>query len=222
MKKIFLIALVFTINGLIAQEREVEDFNKVTAFDQIDVQLIPSKENKVILNGENSEEVELVNKDGELKIRLPFSKMMKGDNISATVYYTQLNAVEANEGSRIVSESTIESTDFDISVKEGSVVNLKLDVAQLQLKINGGGKVNLSGKAKNQDVLLNNGSIYKASGLVTKQTIITANTGAVAYIKATDYVDAKVRAGGEITIYGKPKKIDKKTVVGGKIYEKDE
>lgn len=205
-----------------AQEHEVEEFDKVTAFDQIDVQLIPSKENKVILNGKNSEEVELINKDGELKIRLPLTKMMKGDDISATVYYTNLVAVEANEGSRISCESVIKATVFNINVKEGSVVNLKLDVSQLQLKINGGGKVDLSGKAKNQDVLLNNGSIYKAQKLLSGQATITANTGAEAFIKVTDYVDAKVRAGGEITIYGKPKKIDKKTIAGGKIYEKEE
>ena len=222
MKKVFLILLVFAAKIMVAQEREVEEFDKVTAFDQIDVQLIPSKENKVVLNGKNSEEVELVIKDGELKIRLPLTKMMKGDDISATVYYTNLVAVEANEGSRIGSEATIKSTDFSIEVKEGSVVNLKLDVGQLQLKINGGGKVNLSGKAKTQDVLLNNGSVYKAEKLLSNQVTITANTGAGAFIKATDYVDAKVRAGGEITIYGKPKKIDKKTIAGGKIYEKDE
>ena len=34
-----------------------------------------------------------------------------------------------------------------------------------------------------------------------------------------DLVDAKVRAGGNIMIFGKPKKINQKTVAGGNIKE---
>ena len=35
----------------------------------------------------------------------------------------------------------------------------------------------------------------------------------------TDLVDAKVRAGGNITIYGKPRQINQKIVAGGTIRE---
>lgn len=222
MKRLILILFLVAAKSLSAQEREVGDFHKVTAFDQIDVLLIPSQENKVILNGKGAEEVELINKDGELKIRMPLNKMMKGDDISATVYYSNLDAVEANEGSRIASEPVITASNFDIIVKEGSVVDLALDVDELHIKINDGGKVNLSGKADHQDVLLNTGSIYKAQQLHTNKASVTANAGAEAFINVTDTVDAKVRAGGEITIYGKPNQINKKVIAGGKIYEKDE
>ena len=34
---------------------------------------------------------------------------------------------------------------------------------------------------------------------------------------ATDLVDAKTRAGGEIIIYGKPKQINEKKIAGGTI-----
>jgi hypothetical protein len=50
--------------------------------------LIPSDENKVILNGSGSDEVELINRNGELKIRMLLTKMFNGDDISAIVYYT--------------------------------------------------------------------------------------------------------------------------------------
>ena len=104
MKKI--VYFLFFISSItFAQlEKKVADFNKVTSFDQIDVTLIPASENKVVLNGSGSNDVELVNKNGELKIRMPLTKLLKGDNISATVYYKKIEAVEANEGSRIASE----------------------------------------------------------------------------------------------------------------------
>ncbi|MBK8599391.1 MAG: DUF2807 domain-containing protein [Flavobacterium sp.] len=222
MNRIGFLLVLLTTKWLFAQEKNVGDFTKVTAFDQIDVMLIPSDENKVSLNGSGSDEVELINKNGELKIRMPLTKMLSGDAISALVYYTQLNAVEANEGARIVSESVVSSEDFDIITKEGSIVELTLDVKNLIVKMNDGSKVSLEGKADSQDVLLNSGSVYKAEKLQTNSTIITANTGAEGSVRVSDLADAKCRAGGKVYIYGNPKRINKKIIAGGKIYEKED
>lgn len=219
MKKIFFSVLVFSQIAFSQTEKSVGDFNKVTSFDQIDVVLIPSNENKVILDGSGSNEVELVNKNGELKIRMPLTKIMSGDNISATVYYKNIDAVEANEGSRIASEATFKSTTFDIIAKEGSEIRIKLSVDRLTVKVANGSKVRVEGNASNQDVLINSGGIYEAEKFITNQTIITANAGGEADIYATGLVDAKVRAGGDITIYGKPKQINQKIVAGGRIEE---
>ena len=222
MNRIGFLLVLLTTKCLFAQERNVGDFTKVTAFDQIDVVLIPSDENKVSLNGSGSDQVELINKNGELKIRMPLTKMFNGDNISATVYYTQLNAVEANEGSRIASEAVISTGDFEIITKEGSIVKLTLDVKNLLVKMNDGSKVRLEGKADSQDVLLNSGSVYKAEKLQTTSTTITANTGAEGSVSVSDLADAKCRAGGKVYIYGNPKRINKKIIAGGKIYEKED
>ncbi len=222
MNKIGFLLVLLTTKWLFAQEKNVGDFTKVTAFDQIDVMLIPSDENKVILNGSGSDEVELINKNGELKIRMPLTKMLSGDDISATVYYTQLNAVEANEGSRIASELVVSSEDFDIITKEGSIIELTIEVRNLTVKMNDGSKVSLEGKANSQDVLINSGSIYKSEKLQTTSALITANTGAEGSIRAYDLVDVKCRAGGKVYIYGNPKRINKKIIAGGKIYEKED
>lgn len=222
MNKVGFLLVLLTTKWMFAQEKNVGDFTKVTAFDQIDVMLIPSEENKVILNGSGSDEVELINKNGELKIRMPLTKMFSGDAISATVYYTQLNAVEANEGSRITSEKVVAAEDFDIITKEGSIVELTLDVKNLLVKMNDGSKVSLEGKADSQDVLLNSGSVYKAEKLQTTSTTITANTGAEGSVRVSDLADAKCRAGGKVFIYGNPKRINKKIIAGGKIYEKED
>ena len=97
MKNIIFSLLLINSITFAQTERFIGDFTKVTAFDKIDVNLVASSENKVVLTGVNSQEVELVNKNGELKIRMPFTKMLSGETISATVYYTKLEAVEANE-----------------------------------------------------------------------------------------------------------------------------
>ena len=153
---------------------------------------------------------------------MPLTKILKGDAVSATVYYKKIDAVEANEGSRIASETTFEALNFDIIAKEGSEIKLKLNVDRVSVKSSSGSKIYLEGKAKNQDVIVNSGSILEAKKLITSQTVVTANAGGEADVFATDFVDAKVRAGGNITIFGKPKQINKKVIAGGTITDDKE
>ncbi len=222
MKKILFLLLIFSQLIFSQIEKEVGDFSKVTSFDKIDVNLIQANENKVVLNGSGSEDVEVINKNGELKIRMPLLKMLTGDNVSATVYFKNIDAVEANEGSRISSYDVLEATSFDIIAKEGAEIKVKLNVSRVVIKLSSGAKVSLSGKATNQDAVLGSGSVLESDKLITDQTIITANSGAEADVFASELVDAKVRAGGNITIYGNPKQINKKIIAGGEIKKDSE
>ena len=219
MKKIIYSLLIVSSMAFGQNEKNVGDFNKVTSFDRIDVFLIPSDENKVQLDGKGADEVEFVNKNGELKIRMPLTRLLDGGNVSATVYYKNIDAVEANEGSRIASESVFIATSFDIKAKEGSEIKIKLQVDRLTARVANGSTIQLSGTAKNQEVLVNSGGIYEAEKLVTNQTVITVNAGGESDVYATDLVEAKIRAGGDIIIFGKPKQINQKIVAGGTIKE---
>lgn len=213
----FITCSIFSF-GIAQTEKQVGDFTKVTAFDKIDVNLVASTENKVVLKGANSQEVELVNKNGELKIRMPLTKMLSGDDVSATVYYKKIDAVEANEGSRVASKDTISAINFDIICKEGSEIKLtNLQADRLQIRVSAGSIVTIKGTVKNQDVLASSGAKYDGQDCKTQQTVVTVNAGGIADVYATDIVDAKTRAGGEITIYGKPKQINQKTIAGGTI-----
>ena len=217
MKKLLFSVLLISSLTYAQTEKKVGDFHKVTTFDQITVELIASEENKVELSGTNSEEIEVVNNNGELKIRMPLTKLLKGNQVKAKVYYTDLDAVEANEGSQISNEASIKSTNFDIIAKEGAKIDISLDVAKATVKITSGGIVKTAGIAKNQDVVISAGAIYEGKDLTTEQTSISINAGGEAAVFATQLVDAKARAGGEIMIYGNPTQVNKKTFAGGRI-----
>ena len=225
MQKVVVVVVVFLSQLGFSQNsvtKKLGDFTKVTSFDQIDVLLVPSNENKIILSGEGANEVELVTKNDELKIRMPLTKLLKGESISATVYYKNIDAVEANEGSRIASEATFNAINFDIIAKEGSEIKLKLDVERVSIKASDGSKIDVEGNATNQEVLVNTRGMYEAEKLRSKLVSITVNAGGEAAIFATDFVDAKVRAGGNIEIFGKPKQINQKVIAGGTIRESKE
>ncbi len=221
MKKIFLL-LTFTVSQMVfSQEitKNVGDFSIVKVFDRISVQLIPASENKVIITGSKKEDVELINKNGELKIRMALKKLLKGDNVEATVYYKKLEGIEASEGSFVGCDAIVETTNFILNAKEGSEIQVKLNTNKTTIKASSGGKIIVSGTTDNQDVLVNSGAILEAKDFKSKQITISINAGGEADIYATDFVDAKVRAGGDILIYGKPKQINQKTIAGGSITE---
>jgi hypothetical protein len=218
MKNIIFSLLLISSITFAQTERFIGDFTKVTAFDKIDVNLVVSSENKVILTGANSQEVEVINKRGELKIRMPLTKMLSGETISATVYYTKIEAVEANEGSRIGAKDAISALNFDIICKEGSEIKLtNLQADRLQVRVSQGSIVTVIGDVKNQDILSNSGGKYDGQDCKTQQTVVTVNAGGMAAVYATDLVEAKTRAGGEIIIYGTPKQINEKKIAGGTI-----
>jgi hypothetical protein len=218
MKKIIYSLLLMSSLTYAQTEKNVGDFTKVTAFDKIDVNLVAASENKVVLTGVNSKEVELVNKNGELKIRMPLIKMLSGYSVSATVYYIKIEAVEANEASRITSKDTISVLNFDVICKEGSDIKLtNLQADRLQIRVSQGSIVTIIGTVKNQDVLSNSAGKYDGQDCKTQQTVVTVNAGGIAEVNATDIVNAKTRAGGEITIYGNPKKVIEQSVAGGTI-----
>ncbi len=223
MKKVVVAALLIISQLGFSQDeisKNVGDFNQISSFDKISVFLVSANENKIILKGEGSSDVELINNNGELKIRMPLNKLLKGDNVIATVYYKNIDEVEASEGSKISSDEILKGTNFDINAKQGSEVKLNLEVDRVSIKASAGSKIYLNGKTKTQDVLINSGAILEAENFISNQTIITANAGGEATIFATDFVDAKIRAGGNIDIYGKPKQIKQKVIAGGTITEK--
>ncbi|AEW86564.1 DUF2807 domain-containing protein [Flavobacterium columnare] len=218
MKKHIIAFSLFAVSIMSAQtSKSLGTISKVTGFDQIEIHLVPSNENKIELRGTNSEAVELITKDGELKVRMPFGKMLKGDAITATVYFKALEAVEANEGSLVTSDATLKSALFDIIAKEGGKVDIVVEASKINIKTSSGGVVTLGGKTQTIDAVSTAGGILNAINCETQQATVTVNAGGQIDIKAYDVVDAKARAGGNITIYGKPKQVNEKTIFGGNI-----
>jgi hypothetical protein len=221
MKKLVIIAFVFLSQITNAQvSRNLGDFDEVKVFDKINVKLISSSENKVVITGDRADEVETVNKNGELKIRMPFPKLLSGNNIIVKLYLKNIESISASEGSSISSEADFKQTMLDLNAKSGAFINIEIDVEKVNILASTGGIINVSGKATNQDADITSGGILKATDLHTTQTSISVAAGGKAEINATTLVDAKVKAGGSIYIYGKPKQINKEVFIGGTILEK--
>ena len=216
-----IIAFVFLSQIINAQvTRNLGDFDEVKVFDKISVKLIPASENKIVITGDRADEVETVNKNGELKIRMPFPQLLSGDAITIKLYFKNIESISASEVSYVSSDINFKQTLLDLNAKSGAEINIEINVDKVNIKASAGGIIDVSGKATNSDVAITSGGILKAADLYTNQTKISVAAGGKSEIHATTLVDAKVKAGGSIFIYGKPKQINKEVFIGGTILEK--
>lgn len=220
MKTFITLAFVAVTSILTAQnpkEKEVGDFNEVKVYDRIEVNLIKSKTNKVEITGDDIEDVEVINKDGKLKIRMKFDKIFNGDRTFVAVHYTKLDIIDGNEGAFISSNELIEQDFIELKSQEGARLKIGLYVKRVDIKAVSGGIVETRGKAESQNISLNTGGVYEGKSFETQNTTVSIKVAGEADVNATQLVDAKVRAGGDINIYGNPKQVNENTALGGRI-----
>ena len=220
MKNIASILMVFiTALGFSQVTKNLGEFDSVSVFDKISVQLIDSNENRIEITGSRASDVEIVNKNGTLKIRMAVKNILDGEDVAVKLYFKDINEISANEGSYVICDTLIKQTAMKVETKEGAEVRLNLDVKKANLRAVTGGILKIKGKATNSDVSIGTGGVLQAEDLQTVQTSIKITTGGEADIRASELVDAKVRAGGNITIYGSPQQINKSITLGGTITE---
>lgn len=217
----FLMILLSGQSVISAQEHSTQDltpFTEVKAFDGLSVNLIKSDVNKAVVSGESIEKVAIVNNDGVLKIRMQLDKIFSGYRTFVDLYYTEkLVVIDVNEDARISSKETIAQDVLELKAQEGGEITITAEVEQLLIKTVTGGVIITTGTSDLQDVAINTGGIYEGKALKTKFSTINVNAGSRAEIYASDYVKATVKAGGEVMVYGDPKKMDEKTVFGGTV-----
>ncbi len=198
-------------------DKSVGEFSEIKVFDLIEVNLVKSEENKVVISGDNVEDVEIVNKNGVLKVRMKLDKIFNGTKTIVAVHYTTLNIIDGNEGAFITANELIEQDFILLKAQEGARLKIGLDVNKVEVKAVSGGIIETRGKAKSQEINLNTGGIYKGHEFPTLVTNVNIRAAGEADVNASDTVNAKVWAGGDISIYGHPQTVNESTAFGGRI-----
>ncbi|MGB6151949.1 MAG: head GIN domain-containing protein [Pricia sp.] len=213
--------LLLSTTVMVAQKsntKELEKFTEIKAYDRIVVTLVKASENKLVITGDDKDEVEVDNDRGLLKIKMEFDNFLDGDEAKATLYYTEtLTLIDANENAKIRSDETVKGDRMEIKAQEGGKIDLKVALENLYTKSVTGGEVTLTGSATKQEVSVNTGGKTYNRNLNTEETTVVVKAGGRADVKASQKVVAKVKAGGSIYVYGNPKTVDSDKLFGGKI-----
>ena len=96
---------LYTSTLLLAQEsviKNIGDFSILKVYDLINVELIKSDKNLAEIKGDNKDNIEIVNKNGVLKIRLKIEKSFDGKTTNVKLFY---NSIFLNTKSAINSSS---------------------------------------------------------------------------------------------------------------------
>ncbi|QQX77631.1 MULTISPECIES: head GIN domain-containing protein [Aequorivita] len=218
MKNLFFIAILCVSAIAFSQQTtDVGDFNELKVYDLITVKLVPSDENKVVVEGENTEFVKTINDNGVLKVRMELEERFDGDATTVTLYFKNISIIDANEGSEIYSETEIKESSLELRAQEGGKINVIIATENLEIKSVSGAVVKAKGTSENQDININSGGVYDAEELLSKEAYVTVTAGGAVTIYCSEKIEAKVTAGGNIKVFGNPKDVKKKKFAGGKI-----
>ena len=216
---IIIVAITFGFhsNAQESIEKSIGEFSTVKVFDLIHLKMIESKENKIVISGKNRKDVEVVNNNGKLKIRMTLKESYDGNDTVIQLYYTSVDAIDANEGAKVTIESPIKQYEIDLRTQEGAEITAPLETTYANFRAVTGGIINVIGSSKNQDISIYTGGIFNGKDFITHKTDVSINAAGEAYVNAKDFVGVRIKAGGDVFIYGEPKEVDESTILGGRI-----
>ena len=200
---------------------DLDNFTEAEITKGLTVNFTKGEENKAIITGSSRDKVNLKVKNGVLKVSIDLDHLWNEDNTIVNITYKQLLKVEAKQNAKIDLCGKIVQPLFQIRVQEGSDVKAHLDVENLYASVVTGGNLMVIGKATKQDIDVKAAGDFKGENLIGSEVEVSISGGGTASVFSKAYVNAKVRAGGTIYVYGNPEKIDEKTTFGGTIKKID-
>jgi hypothetical protein len=197
------------------------EFSELKVYDLINVELIKASENKIIISGANSNNINIIQKNSTLKIRMKLKYKFNGAETQVKIYYTGIDIIDANEGSFVFSKDIIKQYEIVLKAQEGSQISVKTETKQLIVKSVTGSTITTTGISENQDIKIRTGGVYKGGSNTVENADLSIKAGGEAAVKTTNVLDIKIFSGGDVHIYGTPKQLKQKKIFGGRIIFKD-
>lgn len=222
-KKLFILFLLLN-SFLFSQSpitRTLGDFKEIKVYDLINVDLIKSAENKIIISGKFAEDVNVIQKNNTLKIRMKLKKMFNGAQTNVKVYYTELDVIDANQGAVVTSNDLIKQYELILKAQEGAYISVNAETKRTDIKIVTGSTIITSGSTVKQDIKIATGGVYKGSSFSAENTELSIKTGGKANVRTSNVLEVKIFSGGDVYIYGTPKQLKQRKIFGGRIIFKD-
>ena len=214
----FVCAQVFSQNSV---TKTLGEFSELKVYDLINIELIKSDENKLIISGENKNDVSVIQKNNKLKIRTKLDKMFNGKNTNVKLYYTSIDEIDANEGVNINVKSKLKQYELTLRAQEGAQITASVDTKFLSVKSVTGGVVTTTGQTSKLNLTLRTGGVYEGSKTTAQNSSLFIKAGGEASVHTTNVLNVKIFSGGDVFVYGTPKQLKQNKLFGGRIIFKD-
>lgn len=218
---LLLASCLFGIRGsgkVVKSERQVEQFESISASAGIEVILLQDSVMKVVVEADDNLQpiIKTEVSNGELRI-FPQRPIRHALVKRVLVTFKTLHSVEASSGSDIKSKMELKLQLLNLSASSGASINLKLLVNRLSLEGSSGGNIDLSGSVESLDVDGSSGANIRTSEIQSRTVNAGASSGSNLKIFASEKIVAKASSGGDISVEGNPKERNIEKSSGGSI-----
>lgn len=213
----FLLLSIGTIGTAQEISIDLDNFNKIEVTRGLKVNLTSAKENKAVIIGNSRDKVKVNVERGILKVSSGLNQLLETDNTLITIYFKELQNVEARQNSRVEFCQKITQPLLILKSREGSDIFANVEIENLVAGLATGGSITVIGKADIQEIDVKAAGDFRGENLLGQNVNIKLTGGGTANINAKNYVNAAVRAGGIVHIYGNPEELIENITFGGTI-----
>jgi hypothetical protein len=201
-----------------AEKRTVGTFQSIRVSDGIDLFLIQSDEEGVVVSATEiaqRDKLKTVVDNGELKIFVSTGGFnWKGRKFKAYVSVKALSKLRASGGADIIVQGELKFDKLNLELTGGSDFNGQVAVTDLTVDQSGGSDVHMKGSVVNLKVEAHGGSDFKGEDLVAEYAIIDVSGGSDAILTVSKEMAAEASGGSDVKYKGHPV-IKYKSATGG-------
>ncbi len=214
MRTLLMIAALAIGQMASAQKKvEIKTFRELAVSGGIELTLVASKENKIVIDSGNPDGIKIGSDEGSLAISA------EGNNhYKATVYFNgPIEDIAISGGVEIKAKDKIKTKHLSINIAGGSEATLSIEAERLSTAIASGSEMTISGTVKHMEAAVASGGELSAKDLKIENSQAVVASGGEATIYVSGIADATVASGGELTIHGNPKKVNEVKADGAEI-----
>ncbi|MBB5436437.1 DNA-binding protein [Pedobacter sp. AK017] len=225
MKKISLIALLIPVLFTGCENKCIEDAGRhvsravsVKNFDRIKVEgaiklvMVQDSSYKIQVDAD-SNIITYVKADvsgSELRLKLDYDHYCGTDSIVVRAGIGELRSLKLDGAVKAVGEGRIYADDLDLSFSGAADVNMNLSARKVVTRVDGVGKIALSGQAGVHDLKINGTARVDAFDFIVGIYNIDTDGSGKANINVLNELKVKTSGSSEIYYKGNPKKVDEK------------
>jgi len=227
MKKILTIILVIATSVAFAQKiekRDIDSFDKIEVTGNIKVEMKLGNAESMEIKGVRVEPSEVVTEieDKLLKIKMKSNLFEDEVQVVIKLTYKEIREITSNASAEIIFKDKIIGDKIFAEATSGGRILMEVELNAIDIKAYQGAHIDVSGKSKIQESLVNTGGVLAASNFQCDEVFIRMNTGGNAEIIANKKIEANVNTGANLSFFGKPTDEKLKKTLGGKITKWDE
>jgi hypothetical protein len=222
MKNLLIITLLslsaLMTNAQNKDERKLNDFDRLSVGQSIDVIIEYGNENKAIIetSGVDVEDVITEVNGGKLTIEMERGSYRMID-VKVYLTYKKLNNIKVSSSASLKGESILKSSDLRIKVSSSARANLEIDAEELQVAVSSSGRLTLYGKVNKQTLDVSSSGRYSAIDLKSEIVEADISSSGRAEVYVTEALVAQASSSGRLTYKGDPNKVIADNSSSGKV-----